>query len=492
MKKLVLSLLVCVCGWAHAETGMHSCEELRDQMHVSPGYMFTQEEWARFRIKLDKDTSGLGSATIGLLYLCGIGVQKDTERALQDFESAVSVGHANAYMAIYSLYAEFASDISPDPDKAQEWLQRGATAGVPELQSILAYQYWQKKDRASAERWLLKAAAQGFKKSYAVLSSLYMDMGKYWQAFQWAQVGAASGDAASAYLLGYLHTSGYGIPVDAVSALKWLTYAAEKNLLLAQVRLGRMLAIGKYVERDYENSLKWFRRAADQSSAQGLAGLANAYELGLGVPVDLKEAYRLRKEIPLAKNRIPLDEWSLKDVYSCPHVGFDAADVIFANSLDWFDTVANDARLKTAEYLVAKKESAGALCWFMLAIDNGHTESVAHLGKHYVSGENFPSNIPLGMYFLRQAAEKHNYFARTELADIYRHGIGVKKNLVLAYALNFPVMWDLNELDDVTGSYHPSVEDEMSAAQIKQAKKMIRELLEPGQYLAVLDRYTAQ
>jgi len=114
------------------------------------------------------------------------------------------------------------------------------------------------------------------------------------------------------------------------------------------------------------------------------------------------------------------------------------------------------------------------------------------LGLAYLKGDGLPVNLSLGVHFLRIAAEGKNVSARTRLANAYLSGIGVEKNPVAAYAVNFSGEWSGDELDALLENYHPAIEDEMSPAQIAQAKRLIRDMSVPGEYLISLDRATAQ
>ena len=75
---------------------------------------------------------------------------------------------------------------------------------------------------------------------------------------------AETGDANAQVALGWIYSSGNGIPVDKARAARWYRLAAEKGNLNAQRALGWMYFEGQGVERDLKESALWYHKAADQ------------------------------------------------------------------------------------------------------------------------------------------------------------------------------------------------------------------------------------
>jgi TPR repeat protein len=75
---------------------------------------------------------------------------------------------------------------------------------------------------------------------------------------------AESGDVNAQVALGWVYSSGNGIPVDKARAARWYRRAAEKGDLDAQRALGWMYYEGQGVERDLKESALWYHKAADQ------------------------------------------------------------------------------------------------------------------------------------------------------------------------------------------------------------------------------------
>ncbi|MGH7181126.1 MAG: tetratricopeptide repeat protein, partial [Nitrospiraceae bacterium] len=77
---------------------------------------------------------------------------------------------------------------------------------------------------------------------------------------------AEQGDAKAQYNLGVMYDKGQGLPQDYQEALKWYRKAAEQGQ--AQNNLGAMYDDGQGVPQGYQEALKWYRKAAEQGQVQ--------------------------------------------------------------------------------------------------------------------------------------------------------------------------------------------------------------------------------
>ena len=73
---------------------------------------------------------------------------------------------------------------------------------------------------------------------------------------------AEAGDKHAQVTLGWIYSSGQGIPVDKVKAASWYRLAAEKGDLKAQVALGWMYYDGQGCGRNLHESALWYGKAA--------------------------------------------------------------------------------------------------------------------------------------------------------------------------------------------------------------------------------------
>ena len=110
-----------------------------------------------------------------------------------------------------------------------------------------------------------------------------------------ARRSAEAGDPWGQTLLGIYYQGGVGVEKDANQALEWFTKAANQDFADAQYHLGRMYESGQGTPQDYGAAVAWYRKAADHASLlDGPMGsrrrLARLYLLGLGVPQDYVQA----------------------------------------------------------------------------------------------------------------------------------------------------------------------------------------------------------
>ena len=69
---------------------------------------------------------------------------------------------------------------------------------------------------------------------------------------------------------------------DVKEAVRLYVKAAERSEVEAMLVLAGMYLAGVEVDRDEKEYVKWMRKATNKGSAQAMAGLGLAYELGQG------------------------------------------------------------------------------------------------------------------------------------------------------------------------------------------------------------------
>jgi hypothetical protein len=77
---------------------------------------------------------------------------------------------------------------------------------------------------------------------------------------------AEAGDTDAQVTLGWIYSSGNGIPMDKAEAAKWYHLAAENGNLNAQLALGWMYYEGQGCERNLDKSARWYQRASVQGN----------------------------------------------------------------------------------------------------------------------------------------------------------------------------------------------------------------------------------
>jgi TPR repeat protein len=107
---------------------------------------------------------------------------------------------------------------------------------------------------------------------------------------------AQRGDARCQFWLGAAYEQGWFGKTDFQEALKWFRKAAARGNADAQSSLGQMYEDGEGVEQNYVLAAKWYRKAADHvpdlgGAGQGRNNLGLLYMRGLGVAKNQVQAY---------------------------------------------------------------------------------------------------------------------------------------------------------------------------------------------------------
>lgn len=214
---------------------------------------------------------------LGLLYLRGWGVPRDVEKARALYQSAAEKGWPRAMYALGRLY------------------QRGEGAPI---------------DDAKALYWLGLAAEAGDERAAAAAGDQAMQMKVYPKAARWLRMAADQGDTKSMFELGLMHANGVGVPKDEPAGLALIRRSAEGGYAFAQATVGEMYTLGEGgVAPNNAEAFTWYSRSAAQADRDGLTGLAEAYALGRGTPVDLTKAAPLYERA--ANAGVGLAQWRL-------------------------------------------------------------------------------------------------------------------------------------------------------------------------------------
>ena len=214
-----------------------------------------------------------------------------------------------------------------------------------------------------------------------------------------------------------LYFEGDGVIVDKQESVKWFRKAAEQGDIEAQNNLGALYYNGEDVEQDYKEALKWYKLAAEQgeSSAQGNIGLC--YYFGNGVTQNYEDAV---KWIKLAA---------------------DKGEGYFQY---WLGICYYNGEGVTQDY----KE---AVRWFKLAVEQGDANAQYYFGHCYNNGYGVPNNTVEAEKWLKMAADNGVDAAKIELREIHKKNVAydkeeIKDLLVAASNGDADALMDLGEL----------------------------------------------
>ena len=98
---------------------------------------------------------------------------------------------------------------------------------------------------------------------------------------------AERGHAEAQFQLGMLYASGEQLPLDYVTAAKWISAAAEQGWVAAQSTLAWLYASGYGVEQSDQLAAQWYLRAGESGNPNAQYMVATLYRYGrYGMPRD--------------------------------------------------------------------------------------------------------------------------------------------------------------------------------------------------------------
>ena len=168
------------------------------------------------------------------------------------------------------------------------------------------------KDDEAAAQWYLKAAEQGHLESLYCLGCMLKEVCEFEDAFGCFQQAAEQGHAAAQYELGAAYSMGFGTEQDDDESMKWYRKAAEQGHQEAidfLEELGeRVPAVGNDIvtyyntameyhlgingkKTDGKKAFEWYQRAAEMGLAEAQVQLAGCYRRGYGVESDIDLAF---------------------------------------------------------------------------------------------------------------------------------------------------------------------------------------------------------
>ena len=102
---------------------------------------------------------------------------------------------------------------------------------------------------------------------------------------------AEGGDAVAQTYLGQMYSRGAGVEKDYHESLIWYRLAADQGFANAQANLGMMYRDGLGVKRDLGKAMRWYRKAAEQGNVNSQSNLGWMHRHGMGVEQDYVAAF---------------------------------------------------------------------------------------------------------------------------------------------------------------------------------------------------------
>ena len=393
---------------------------------------------------------------VGDIYYYGYGVKRDLEKARYWYLKSAESGNNVACSQLGDIFF-YGEGVEKDIDKAFYYHKKAADAGRAYDQFMMRYYFFYEtfkkyNNYAQGKEYLEKAAEQGYAPAQRELARYYLT-GQF--GFQedkkfvyWINEAANRGDVEAQRILGdaYMHFGDESIfPVSYPDAIEWLEKAFKSGDVKASVLLAEI-----YSTTDgYKNASK-FTYYAEQAEQM----MSEKDELIFGAEHEaLADLYYRFSSNKIARQKA-YDHYCKAFLYGRQSALYDLGWMYFVNGYanDFFVLSPEELiqEIITAEkysessnlaYLLGliyfngykvHENKAAAENWYLKAVEKGSLAAACKLGCYYVNERHMYDK---GFSVLEKAYAGGSTEATRLLGLCYKNGIGVKKNRSKAKAL---------------------------------------------------------
>lgn len=392
-------------------------------------------------------------------------------QAIKYYELAANKGNADAQYSLYTIFYE-GIYVEENYEEAFKWGMKAANQGHADAEYGVAeaYQYGNgvKIDYKEAVKWYERAADQGLTEALTELGYDYKfgDMNlsvNYGKSFAYYIQAAQKGDMAGQANVAEFYMEGKGIEKNEEEALKWYRKAAEQGDADSEY------AIGQYYEydgNDIKLAIEWYRKAAEQGYVDAQMKMKDCYENGEGLEKDLTQAFEWAEKAAIQGNikaqcylgkcykegvGVKADKDKAIEWYEKAAEQGDAeAQCEVGKS---YDIWASDDRVLFRKYENTKEENdEKALPWYKKAAEQGYAEAQYRYGIIYCRSAFYNTEdmglsekIKIGDEWNKKAADNEYPYidACLKIADYHydyidEHPVG-RSAAMLAAAAAIPV-----------------------------------------------------
>lgn len=245
----------------------------------------------------------------------------------------------------------------------------------------------------------------------------------------------------------------------------------EKGVLAnAYYHLGWMYQDGIGTKRDYEQCVYWYQKSADLGNPVAINNLADKYEQGLGVPLDLDMAIGLYQQVvgqviaaDLSLGRMYLEGRGVEQDFELArkhlNVVLDARisgiDEMQAEAMQLIASFTEESPLQQAQHVLKNArdysidqineqirkidsflhmDEAKQLFFklFLLNAQKGEASSQYQVGYWYLNGLYTEKSLEEAVYWIQKAADQKDQHAECKIGYLYEKGLYFNADLDVA------------------------------------------------------------
>ncbi|MBM4152487.1 MAG: sel1 repeat family protein, partial [Kiritimatiellaceae bacterium] len=359
-------------------------------------------------------------AELAFRYYAGHQVAKNQTASFEWMSKAAGKKHLGALLALFQMYVE-GIGIAVDPQKAEDVFISAIIVGTGDARIQPMFDRWvenKKNSGGNVQEFMKKCADSGYGPAYSAVyypvAMEFYQKGQYEQALPLLVELSRHGDSMGTFYLAQMYAKGEGsLPQDAVEAFALYQQAATNGNGLAQVELAAMYSAGLVVEPDAEMVRFWLNEAAEQGQREAQYKLA---ELEFAAAVAAEDSIQLPNEVG---QRVKKEFEQRMD-----------------RAVFWYKAAAEQSH-PDALYMLGRLYASGdhvlqdfskAVHYYQAAVAQGHNEALFYLGLMHHAGIGVEKDVPAAVSFYQQAATQGVTGALYYLGNGYRSGIGVQQN----------------------------------------------------------------
>lgn len=242
----------------------------------------------------------VGQSGLGLMYLYGMGVERNTAKALQYFSQAAEQGWVDGQLQLGNMYFS-GIGVRRDYKMANKYFnlasQSGHVLAYYNLAQMHATGTGMMRSCPTAVELMKNVAERGKWSDQLMMAHTDYREGRVNEAFLnyalFSEMGYEVAQSNAAFILDRAETDILSEEEGLVRALALWARAAAQGYSAAQVKLGDAHYYGRGTKIDYEVAAGHYRSASDQQhNAQAMFNLGYMHERGLGLAKDRHLAKR--------------------------------------------------------------------------------------------------------------------------------------------------------------------------------------------------------
>jgi TPR repeat protein len=246
---------------------------------------------------------------------------------------------------------------------------------------------------------------------------------------------ARQGNQDAQLFLGWMYSHGWGgVEKSVEDSLCWYREAAERGNDTAQLTLARIYEQGQGVEPSDVEAVTWYRKAADRGNAEAQFSLGQLYDYGRGVKeslVDAAQWYGRAADQGHVDAQVKMGSWCSLGL------GVEKSDI---KAVNWYRKAALQGSATgqlNFGYMYhsgqgLERDDIKAVEWYRKAADQGEAGALVNLGVMYYHGYGVGQSYIQAVALYRRAAEQGHLKAQCCLSSMYQDGLGVEQDYVEA------------------------------------------------------------